>query len=1123
MNIEIKPTRKIKTMNNSKTMMRKLAIFGTVTALGLTVSVQANVEHRRQWKPTYTTEVMKAPAPPDAEQRAREFAERNSSEHIEALAREFFELVDLRQVRDVQRLYVGGEFQAALDAYRDFFIERLRMKEFPMGVGSIVPRHPDERIFVEFLHEPDELLNNVLTLAMVEGEGKIWPLAGDLKRVTVKWRLGDSGRINWLAVPEGFSNAGRHINFGDQFIAHLLSQPHVFNVLLSAYLKTQDARYLHKWCELNDERYMRLRGDAWTAGVQSHRSANEIEYYTRGTLSHLAWLARHAPAGFEQELSSATLVRELLRMTKEYLPDAMQGMWTTTPNRQIHMYSSHPFNLGIAFPEIKPFAYSLREALRLSESYATVSLLPDGSDVEDSRNYNYAYLAMAHRRQVLSDLAPNQRPAWVNPLWHRELTDHLHKSVRFLLHDLWPSGGHPNWSPLRSQANKFTGDSMMLPDALTDPQNARIISAVFNQGNGAHGVTGVPHFTSDAHPYAGYYYIRSGWGENDQYLYLQSTRPMMSATWQNNNNILLRAFGRDIFIFGRNTPVVVDNLPQIGNGDYPRYPPEYKAKRFEPLFGKWNSGSHYETPRKHRWHNSDLFDLAEGVYNGPFARTDSGYDRFVDDVEHRRQVLFVRHLGVWVLLDRLHSPQERTYRFGFPFHGFDRKHIVANPDAFSIRTEDPDGVNLTIRQFSATPGRKLNELVGAGAQQMISVLYPRQKIEHDLKSIEALPGDGSTAGFIAGTPDGGKIWFQSAPESGELSAGPVTVTGESLLLVTLPDGSQHGIALGCTALAIDDKPQDIPQADFDFSLGKARDNEQMTSPATRYSLLATPIFVPMDMPAILPQPDRFSEPIEITMSHNEPDTVIRYALDGTDPDGDSPVYEKPIPITNTTVVKARAFRRGVSKIPESSDSTRVSEVMRAVYTRAEPRKAALPLERAQVQGLDAAYYEEGYWPISALILDTLKPVKTGGAHELFDLRAKNTDGGYAFVYTGFLKIDQPGIYSFHSPRELIYPPVNAGYQLRLFLGNEEWYPTTRRHNYGVWSVPLDAGLHALRVVFVDQRNARMSIYRGRPKDGKPNDWMWMGDKPELKISGPGIEPQPIPAAMLYGGNSESAL
>ncbi len=186
--------------------------------------------------------------------------------------------------------------------------------------------------------------------------------------------------------------------------------------------------------------------------------------------------------------------------------------------------------------------------------------------------------------------------------------------------------------------------------------------------------------------------------------------------------------------------------------------------------------------------------------------------------------------------------------------------------------------------------------------------------------------------------------------------------------------------------------------------------------------------------------------------------------------------------------------------------------MQAAYTREEPRKTALPLERAQTQGLDYAYYEEGYWPISALILDTLEPVKTGGACDPFDMSAKNTDGGYAFVYTGFLKIDQPGIYSFHSPRELIYPPVNAGYQLRLFIGDQEWYPSTRRHNYGVWSVPLEAGLHALRVVFVDQRNARMSTYRG-----KDNDWMWMGDKPELKISGPDLVPQPIPADMLYGG------
>jgi hypothetical protein len=140
----------------------------------------------------------------------------------------------------------------------------------------------------------------------------------------------------------------------------------------------------------------------------------------------------------------------------------------------------------------------------------------------------------------------------------------------------------------------------------------------------------------------------------------------------------------------------------------------------------------------------------------------------------------------------------------------------------------------------------------------------------------------------------------------------------------------------------------------------------------------------------------------------------------------------------------------------------------------------------------------------------MQPVAHGTCLELFDVSGtKKKDGGFALVYTGYLDIATDGVYSFHAPREFITPSVHAGYDLRVFVDKREWYPATQVHNFGTWSVPLLAGKHALKVVYINQQNVRlMSDFENW------KDYYWPKTKPGLLISGPGLEKQPVPAAML---------
>jgi hypothetical protein len=392
---------------------------------------------------------------------------------------------------------------------------------------------------------------------------------------------------------------------------------------------------------------------------------------------------------------------------------------------------------------------------------------------------------------------------------------------------------------------------------------------------------------------------------------------------------------------------------------------------------------------------------------------------------------------------------------------------------------------------------------------VISALYPRRTIKDELAECKRVSGAGME-GFDAALTNGMRVLYRVALDHGQLQAGEVQADAEVLVLAPAPDGSRRGIALGCRQMQIGRKKIAIPSADFEFTLSAPKHSAFSIQ---RSAFSFTPIYRPMDRVEIEPKADRFAVPIEIRMSSSETNAEIHYTLDGTDPVVPSPLYTGPFLLERTATIKARAFRKGLSVTPPTASGTHMSALTRAVYTKEDPRE---PLARssAQTPGLNCDYYEEGACTLSAYVLDFLTPTNQHMVKELFDISAKKTTNSvYAFRYTGYLDIPADGVYSFHAPEEFVFPHYDCAYDLRLFLNNEEWYPTMRWHNYGVWSVPLKKGKHALKVIWVDQR--AQDWYLGGDWRADWRRRLWDGEKPMIQISGPGLEKQPIPAKMLY--------
>jgi uncharacterized repeat protein (TIGR03806 family) len=66
----------------------------------------------------------------------------------------------------------------------------------------------------------------------------------------------------------------------------------------------------------------------------------------------------------------------------------------------------------------------------------------------------------------------------------------------------------------------------------------------------------------------------------------------------------------------------------------------------------------------------------------------------------------------------------------------------------------------------------------------------------------------------------------------------------------------------------------------------------------------------LDPPTLSRPGGTYNPPLKIALQDSEPGTAIHYTLDGSDPEASDPLYEAPIPLSGTKILRARAFKDG---------------------------------------------------------------------------------------------------------------------------------------------------------------------------------------------------------------------
>lgn len=205
------------------------------------------------------------------------------------------------------------------------------------------------------------------------------------------------------------------------------------------------------------------------------------------------------------------------------------------------------------------------------------------------------------------------------------------------------------------------------------------------------------------------------------------------------------------------------------------------------------------------------------------------------------------------------------------------------------------------------------------------------------------------------------------------------------------------------SVAINGKPVDVNYLTYDqimaggdlvYTLAAKPCMDRAVAPETAPYSLTTKQIVPA--PYTDAQTYLFEGSIDVTLNVNAEGAQIRYTLDGSEPTEKSALYENPIKIEKSCMIKAKAFKDGLQS------RTMFLDAVKAVNAPAASRKYT-------VNGVNYTYHE-GNATTTALMLKT-PVVEKGVMPEPTIANARLTDH-FGYEYTGHIEVPADGIWEF---------------------------------------------------------------------------------------------------------------
>lgn len=189
--------------------------------------------------------------------------------------------------------------------------------------------------------------------------------------------------------------------------------------------------------------------------------------------------------------------------------------------------------------------------------------------------------------------------------------------------------------------------------------------------------------------------------------------------------------------------------------------------------------------------------------------------------------------------------------------------------------------------------------------------------------------------------------------------------------------------------------------DFDWSsllLSPEMDDIQVMQEQSDTADIDRAAYQPL-VPEVIAPSTHFIDQIKVELKPRIYPNDIRYTLDGSLPDETSPLYQTPLLLSESTVLRAAAF----SKNGLSSRAVTQKFVQEALLNATEVGETK--------SGIEFAYFEGSWQEIPDF--SKLNPVKVGIQNEISYESISRRDEYWGIQFTGFIEVSEDGIYTFH--------------------------------------------------------------------------------------------------------------
>jgi hypothetical protein len=582
-------------------------------------------------------------------------------------------------------------------------------------------------------------------------------------------------------------------------------------------------RYLRQWTAYWEDFALNPRRQWQAAYLAGPKRTDLGSYYplfegvrAGNFLTALTLCAAAAPEIVKQNISGPQLAIFWAGIVEQPLNDIVAKRFNAASGNQGIQANSDLIKGVVAAADLRA-APDWRDSVRaqILPHLRGRTLLRDGSDTEQSFNYHLAMACLWAQMAKCLDQDPAARD------FAQEVYAAAVARYRFLAALQRPSGVKvqeliPGLCKLGD--GKVVTNLICPSRAVTDPLVTQIDDHIYRGGP-------APAFTSIYFPYGGFAVQRTGWQNDAAHLFFKNSRLSgghFDLDWL---SVQVTAFGRTFLI---------DSGPgSYGNGDTVKDDYLFSNYAHNTIIvdglsqnpHPWQEG--YLTPIPARWHSSTHFDLAEGVWSGGYG----GYQPcarnppLVADVLHKRQVLLLRDLGIWIITDLLTTSGKSQHQYTQLWNlapAYSPEQVQINQTAQQIYTTVADEPNIALCHFGAqsvqyqTYYGQLKPSVrgwyrngnyqpkvdieavwsGTGDQVLVTLIIPVSGLQPRVQYTRVIPQTNGT-GFSCILTGGTEIVYMAAPIAQVMRIETLAATAQTLLVVSEPGGALYGIALGC--------------------------------------------------------------------------------------------------------------------------------------------------------------------------------------------------------------------------------------------------------------------------------------------------------------------------------------